>query len=202
MKHRTGRSIGIGASIAAVGIVVSGAGVGYAANGGHFLLGRTNNETVTSTLRNTAGTPLNLVGPASRAPMTVSSQTKVPRLNADLLDGVDSSAFQRKGTVVRLGETTFTPSEGPINRQSRAWCQAGEHAVGGGAHVTALTLDRLGEYYTFVVHSSPMVAGGEPPTSDGAATGWLVEATNTAHALTGLSGKDANLVSYVVCERN
>ena len=196
------RPLAIGAAIAASAIVVSGAGVGYAANGGSFLLGRVNDATQTTTLNNSASTPLKLVGPAAKAPMVVSSDAKVNRLNADLVDGLDSSAFQRKGAIVREGETTFTPSEGPINRQSRAFCQPGEHAVGGGGHVAALTEDRLGEYYTFIVHSNPIDASGEAPTAAGEATGWLVEATNTANQMTGLTGRNANLVSYVICEPN
>ena len=68
--------------------------------------------------------------------------------------------------------------------------------------MTALTVDRLGEYFTFIVHSTPIVATGEAPTSAVAATGWLVEATNTANHMSGLTGRDANLVSYVVCEPN
>ena len=74
--------------------------------------------------------------------------------------------------------------------------------MGGGGHVAALTEDRLGEYYSFMVHSNPIDASGEAPTTAGEATGWLVEATNTANAMTGLTGRDANLVSYVVCEPN
>jgi hypothetical protein len=202
MNSTARRPLAIGAAIAASAIVVSGAGVGYAANGGSFLLGRVNDTTRTTTLNNSAGTPLKLVGPAAKAPMVVSSNTKVNKLNADLVDGLDSSAFQRKGAIVRQGETTFTPSEGPINRQSRAFCQPGEHAVGGGGHVAALTEDRLGEYYTFIVHSNPIDASGEAPTAAGEATGWLVEATNTANHMTGLTGRDANLVSYVICEPN
>ena len=103
MKSTSRRPLGIGAAIAACAIVVSGAGVGYAANGGSFLLGRVNDETQTSTLRNSAGTPLKLVGPSANAPMVVSSNAKVNRLNADLVDGLDSSAFQRKGAIVREG---------------------------------------------------------------------------------------------------
>ena len=200
MNKASRRPMAIGAAIAASAIVVSGAGVGYAANGGSFLLGRANDATQTSTLRSAAGAPLKLVGPAASAPMVVSSNAKVTKLNADLVDGLDSTELQRKGAIVRKGETTFTPSEGPINRQSRAFCQPGEHAVGGGGHVVALTEDRLGEYYTFIVHSNPIDASGEAPTTDGEATGWLVEATNTANHMTGLTGRNANLVSYVICE--
>lgn len=55
MNKTSRRPLAIGAAIAASAIVVSGAGVGYAANGGSFLLGRANDATQTSTLRSAAG---------------------------------------------------------------------------------------------------------------------------------------------------
>jgi len=196
------RAIAIGSTIAAAGIIVAGSGVGYATNGNAFLLGRSNTETSKATLTNTLGTPLSLKAPAASAPLQVSNGVKVARLNADTVDGVDSSQLQLKGSVVRRGETTFTPSEGPINRQSRAFCNPGEHAVGGGGHVQALTADRLGEYFTFLVHSAPIASNGEPAADATSAVGWLVEATNTAHTMSGQTGRDANLISYVVCEQD
>lgn len=203
MNMRPSRGLVGGAVLAGTALVVGLGGVGYAATGGDFILGSANSANRTSTLTGTAGTPLSLRAPAGSAPLQVNSPVKVGRLNADLLDGLDSSAFQSKGAVVRVSAPTFTPSEGPINRQARAFCAPGEHAVGGGAHVTALTTDRLGEYYTFLVHSSPVTAAGEPTGIDGTqAAGWLVEATNTAHAMTGQTGRDAELTAYVVCEKN
>ncbi len=200
--NQSRRALWVGAGIGAVGVVLGGTGVGYASNGHAFLLGQNNRETATATLRNTNGPALRMVAPAGSAPFRVNSSTRVDGLDADQLDGLDSSTFQQKGAVVRQGQTTLTPSEGPVNRQSRAWCQAGEHAVGGGGHVVALTADRLGEYYTFIVHSAPIAADGEPAEDGSQAVGWLVEATNTAHVMTGQSNKDANLVSYVVCEKD
>ena len=102
--------------------------------------------------------------------------------------------------MMRVSAPTFTPSEGPINRQARAYCHADERAVGGGGHVVALTPDRLGEYYTFIVHSAPIKADGEPAGINGQeARGWLVESTNTANHMTRLTGRDANLNAYVLC---
>jgi hypothetical protein len=202
-QFRMNRGLVTGAVVAAAGITVGMGGVGYAATGGSFILGHSNSADTVSTLTGTAGTPLKLNAPVGRAPLAVSSGTKVTNLNADRIDGLDSTSLQRAGTVVRESAPTYTPSEGPINRQARAFCLTGEHAVGGGAHVSALTDDRLGEYYTFLVHSAPVTAAGEPTGIAGQqAAGWLVEATNTAHALTGQSGRDANLVAYVVCARN
>ena len=203
MKMHTNRGVVIGSVVAGAALVVGVGGVGYAATGGNFILGGSNSASRTSTLTSTAGSALSLKAPSTSAPLAVSNSVKVGRLNADLVDGLDSSAFQRKGAVVRVSPATFTPSEGPINRQARAYCETGEHAVGGGAHVTALTADRLGEYYTFLVHSAPITAAGEPTGIEGTqAAGWLVEATNTANALTGQTGRNSELTAYAVCEKN
>lgn len=203
MSIETKRGLAIGSVVAGVALAISVGGVGYAATGGNFTLGGANTANRTSTLTSTAGSALRLAAPSTVAPLAVSNSVKVGRLNADLVDGLDSSAFQRKGAIVRVSTPTFTPSEGPINRQARAYCATGEHAVGGGAHVQALTDDRLGEYYTFLVHSSPITATGEPTDIDGTqAVGWLVEATNTANAFTGQTGRNSELTAYVVCERN
>ena len=203
MNRRPSRGLLGGAVLAGVALTIGIGGVGYTATGGNFILGGVNSANRPSTLTNTTGTALSLTAPAGTAPLAVSNPVKVNRLNADLIDGVDSSALQLKGAVTRVSAATFTPSEGPINRQARVFCAAGEHAVGGGGHVTALTPDRLGEYYTFLVHSAPITAAGEPTGVDGTqAAGWLVEATNTANALTGQTGRDAELKAYVVCEKN
>ena len=203
MSIQINRGLVVGSVVAGVALAIGVGGVGYAATGGNFILGGANSANRTSTLTSTAGSALALRAAPTTAPLAVSNSVKVSRLNADLVDGLDSSAFQRKGAIVRVSSPTFTPSEGPINRQARAQCAAGEHAVGGGAHVTALTDDRLGEYYTFLVHSAPITAAGEPTGISGTqAVGWLVEATNTANALTGQTGRNSELTAYVVCEKN
>jgi hypothetical protein len=196
--HR--RGIVAGSLIAAAALTLSVGGAGYAANGGAFVLGKSNQATKVSVLKNTTGTALRLVSPDSAPALRVSNSVLVPNLNADLLDGRDASSFAKAGTVVRRSAGTLTPSEGPINRQARAWCQAGEHAVGGGADVVALTDDREGEYFTFVNISAPIDGTGEPTSvAGGQASGWKVEATNTANHLTGNTGRNATLYAFVVC---
>ena len=203
MSIQTNRGLVVGSVVAGVALAIGVGGVGYAATGGNFILGGANSANRTSTLTSTAGSALALRAAPTTAPLAVSNSVKVSRLNADLVDGLDSSAFQRKGAIVRVSSPTFTPSEGPINRQARAFCHPGEHAVGGGGHVTALTDDRNGEFFTFLVHSTPITPAGEPTGINGSqAAGWLVEATNTAHAATGLFGRDANLRAYAVCAPN
>ncbi|MUH42611.1 MAG: hypothetical protein F2792_00325 [Actinobacteria bacterium] len=92
-------------------LVAGGTGTAYAANGGTFKLGASNSATKTTTLTNTTGTALRLNSPSTKAPLSVgTNKTKVPSLNADLLDGKDSSAFQPK--IGRLSFTTITPEPG------------------------------------------------------------------------------------------
>jgi hypothetical protein len=136
-------------------------GVAYAANGGAFLLGRSNSETATATLANGAGTPLSLVARSGYAPLKVNSAVKVANLNADRLDGIDSTQFLRSTGVAvnsaRLGgqpETAFarasattgyvesvtdvgidTNSDGIFDVYTAiATCPAGTILTGGGAY--------------------------------------------------------------------
>jgi len=195
---REHRGLVAGAVIAGAALTVGVGGVGYAATGGTFILGQANSAGTTTSLNNPNGTALSLTGNAGTPALRVSNAVKVGNLNADLLDGLSSTAFAKAGSVVRVSAPTHTPSEGPINRQARAYCAAGEHAVGGGADIKALTDDRLGEYFTFVNITAPINATGEPGT--GPAIGWKVEATNAANQMSGLTGRDAQLFAYVICE--
>ncbi len=79
----------------AVTALTLGGGTAYAANGGSFLLGRSNTATTATTLTNTAGTPLSLKAKTGYPPLAVSSSKTVPSLSADLLDGLTSASFLR-----------------------------------------------------------------------------------------------------------
>jgi hypothetical protein len=97
-------------------------GVGYAATGGNFILGQANTATTPSSLSapiaggkalqltNTSATggstALGLTVGAGKAPFTVNSSGKVTNLNADRLDGIDSTEF------IAVGGTTTTTSVG------------------------------------------------------------------------------------------
>lgn len=86
-------------------VVTLGGGTAYAATGGTFLLGKSNSASTTTALtRTTVGAPLSLLAKPGSAPLAVNSTVKVTRLNADLLDGKDSTAFQPK-----IAKLTFTP---------------------------------------------------------------------------------------------
>jgi hypothetical protein len=73
-------------------------GTAVAATGGPFILGAANFENRPATLHNTAGgSALHLSSSSSlAAPFSVSNGTKVQKLNADRLDNLDSSHFQRR----------------------------------------------------------------------------------------------------------
>jgi hypothetical protein len=90
--------------VALVAVFLSLGGVGVAATGGNFILGQSNSADAPSVLTGNAGTNPQLRidaaggGPALSAvvragvpPFKVNSSAKVAGLNADLVDGIDSS---------------------------------------------------------------------------------------------------------------
>jgi len=84
----------------------------YAATGGKFILGKTNKANTVSTLkRTTPGTALNLVTKsAGNAPLSTNGRGKVANLNADMLDGKDSSAFAANTPTKVYKFTASTPA--------------------------------------------------------------------------------------------
>ena len=101
--------------IGAVTVLVLAANtVAYAATGGKFILGKTNKAGAVSTLkRTTGGSALKLTTTSSSAaPLVVNGKGKVANLNADMLDGHDSSFFATGGY-----STGFTDSN-PVTMTS------------------------------------------------------------------------------------
>lgn len=122
----------------AVVALVLGTGTAYAANGGIFRLGKSNSATATTTLTNTRGTALQLNSKAGRPSLRVNRSTKVPSLNADLLDGIDSGSFARVTKVGSISDTGFVDDGGtPADTSDDAVvavavCPTGSQVVGGG----------------------------------------------------------------------
>jgi hypothetical protein len=134
----------------AVTALTLGGGTAYAANGGSFLLGRSNTATTATTLTNTAGTPLSLKARTGYPPLAVSSSKTVPSLSADLLDGLSSASFLRStgkaadaekvdginGASIALttGRTgvVYGSSSDVDHMAITARCPAGTIATGGG----------------------------------------------------------------------
>jgi hypothetical protein len=112
-------------AVAIFAVFLNFAGVAYAASGGTFFLGQTNTADQTTSL---AGSPP--TGPAlavanttsgqpaasftvngKKPPFTVSSSGKVTRLNADKLDGVDSSGFVQGAARTGANRIAVTATE-------------------------------------------------------------------------------------------
>ena len=115
MRKRTILTV---SAVIAVGVIAVPTAAN-AANGGSWLLGRSNYESATTTVSNSAGTPLSLVAKTGYAPLKVSSTTKVTNLNADRIDGLDSTNFLRNtgkavdaDKVDGLDSTSFLRSTG------------------------------------------------------------------------------------------
>lgn len=111
--------------VAYLALLVALSGTAVAADGGVFLLGRKNIETQPATLIDRNGPTVNFRSPSGTAPFTVNQATRVDGLNADQLDGLHASAFQRK-----LEATVVTADV--FNYNGSVQCPSGWTAVGGG----------------------------------------------------------------------
>lgn len=82
-------------------LVLAGNTVAFAATGGKFYLGKVNKANKQSVLkRTTSGPALKLATASSgNAPLVTNGRGKVANLNADLLDGKDSTALQTTAHV-------------------------------------------------------------------------------------------------------
>jgi hypothetical protein len=112
--------------VALAALFVALSGVGIAGNGQSLILGKSDNTAtlktglsapindkalqLTNTNTGTNATALGLTVASGHAPFTVSSQTRVANLNADKLDGIDSSGFvQGRGTAL-ANRIEFVPT--------------------------------------------------------------------------------------------
>ncbi len=125
-------------AMGAIVALVLGTGTAYAATGGKFILGRANAASSTTTLSNSTGTALTLNSKAGQPSLRVNRNTKVPNLNADLLDGVDSGSLARVTTVGSVYGDGYVDDGGTPGDTSDdvvaavAVCPAGSQVVGGG----------------------------------------------------------------------
>ncbi len=109
-------------SVALLALFVALGGSAYAATGGNFVLGRANKATTTTALTGTpaSGSALAVTNgtsglPAAAfkvtgggTPLTVNSSARVSNLNADLLDGLDSAAFEPASNSVPMNILQFS----------------------------------------------------------------------------------------------
>jgi len=125
-------------------LVFGMASTAFGTNGGNFILGSLNNTaTAITKLTGTVGggpalrvsnpstatgsTALDLQVATGKAPMKVNSSAKVANLNADNLDGKDSSAF---GPASRVPMWVIVNWDGTIARKSPEVVSASKTAVG------------------------------------------------------------------------
>jgi hypothetical protein len=102
-------------AVALVALFLNLTGIAYAATGGNFILGQPNTATtqtaltanfagrtvqLTNTNASAGAAPLGLTAATGRPPFFTNSATKVGNLNADKLDGLDSTGFYRAGSTV------------------------------------------------------------------------------------------------------
>ena len=93
-------------------LVISLGGAGYSATGGTFILGQSNTGATQTRLitplngaafridnTSTAASATGMATDAARPPFAVTSSVKVSRLNADKLDGLDSTQFPSKRVI-------------------------------------------------------------------------------------------------------
>lgn len=108
--------------VALLSLFVALSGVAVAANGGSFVLGQSNTATANTSLSapvaggkalqltnndtsNAASTALGLTVASGHAPFTVNTGIKVTSLNADKIDGIDSTGFLPKtGTAANAAK--------------------------------------------------------------------------------------------------
>jgi hypothetical protein len=132
-----------------VGIIaVAGAGVADASSGNPLLLGQSNKASDTTTIKSHA-TPLDLKGPASKPPLSVSSVTEVPHLNSQYVDGQTAAQIAAAGGKVVQVDSQFTDFVGI------ATCPAKTHVIGGGILPDVTAADDP----SFVVATFPHITG-------------------------------------------
>jgi hypothetical protein len=169
--------------IGAVTILVLAANtVAYAATGGKFVLGQTNKANKATTLkRTTSGPALNLVTkPSSTAPFTVNSNGKVANLNADSLDGLDSSSFAPASLSSQVsGIAASAPiAEGFINTNGTIQTSRGVSASvwDAGSSRYEITLTGVNYFYSSYATTVTPTCSNTPVRTDSASGHLLVQA--------------------------
>jgi hypothetical protein len=172
-----------------LGLIFGLATSAFGANGGNFILGSLNNTaTAITKLTGTVGggpalqvsnpstatgsTALDLQVATGKAPMKVNRTTKVTNLNADLLDGKDSSAFFVGRTYLITAE--FNVPAG-LGTSIGFGCDGGDVALSGG--------------YEGAADGTHIASNGPNP---GAAGSWAIQANNN-------SGPDDSIIARVRC---
>ena len=124
-------------AMGAIMALVLGSGTAYAATGGDLLIGRYNHASKKTVLINHEGTALVLKSHEGKPPFKVNRRVKVPRLNADEVDGRSEWEFALAsggfGTITAKGDGSDSDFNGiPEQITAVATCPSGTHRTGGG----------------------------------------------------------------------
>jgi hypothetical protein len=114
-------------------VVFGVASMALGADGDNFKVGRTNLASAVSVLDKSGAGPALRLLVDSGAPLAVNSSSKVANLNADRLDGKDSSQIGVNGLQVVSTESTANSDSGKSVATS---CPAGKMVVGGAGDIT------------------------------------------------------------------
>ena len=161
--------------ISLIALFVALGGTTYAATGGNVILGKANTATsqtgltanyagkalsITQQSTGTGATALGLIVPAGKPPMTVNSGTKVVNLNADMVDGIDSTAFATKAQEAwhEVGTAGQPPFETFIS--SPIWAN-----FGGGYNTVGFYKDSVGQVHLKGLFKSYYQEGGDCDTN-------------------------------------
>lgn len=165
----------------AIFALVVGSGTAVAATGGNLILGKSNTAGNVTTLANKNGTALDLRARFGTPALKVNNSVRIPRLNADKLDGKEAAAFAsaaaRSGVLSGTGEWMDIDEDGVDDAiVAMATCPAGAQLTGGG--VSDFTASGI------VVSNQPL--GGNTAT-------WVVAAVAEPGELA------SDLEAYAVC---
>ena len=113
------------AVVGTTALVVALSGTAVAATGGSFVLGHINKTTSNTVINNSKGTALVLAAKKGIAPFGVNgNRVKVPSLNADLLDGIDSAKLQLR-VVGQCGSTGISA----VSATGAVTCMTSHHLI-------------------------------------------------------------------------
>jgi hypothetical protein len=117
MKTRKNRHAVV---VAYLALFMSLSGTAVASSGSPLILGQSNQSGTTTIVTSASGSPLSLNAPTGKAPLLVNSTAKVSKLNADLVDGLDSTKLQRRvvGSCPDNRAITSISSTGAVTCQS------------------------------------------------------------------------------------
>jgi hypothetical protein len=173
-------------------LVVGVASVAFGANGGNFILGRTNVATIMTRLAGPDGvngamfevqnnnpgiddTALSLKVQSGEAPMTVNSDTQVADLNADQLDGKDSTQLadathSHSGADITSGTVAEARIDSAIARDSEV---SNGFIQGGGSATRGALAVNPGQFATFLQTPNFRLAYSCPPADIATTNGIL-----------------------------